>query len=152
MTPGGDRAIVVDSDYENKFPENTAVVNPSLFYERRPSLDIAIDELANADVTVTIKVQKLTKNGCCRDCMKAFSATGKVSLWCLSCANCYVGLSVPGAAPTSPDPPATAGVQVLPVHGLQPRRQPQQQQQQRKQKRPLDKEFFSRQAAALCGI
>lgn len=81
MTPGGDRAIVVDSDYENKFPENAAPSNSSLFYERRPSLEIAIDELANADKTVTIKVQTMTKNGCCRDCMKAFSSTGKVSCY-----------------------------------------------------------------------
>ena len=31
MTPGGDRAIVVDSDYENKFTEN----NLAPFYERQ---------------------------------------------------------------------------------------------------------------------
>ncbi len=56
MTPCGDRAIVVDSDYEHKLLDNEAASNPSNFDERRPSLDFAVDELANADVTVPIKV------------------------------------------------------------------------------------------------
>lgn len=87
MTPGGDRAIVVDSDYENKFTESHEVV-PRMFYEqeRGQSLDgngegdaSDLDDAANADVTLQKTTSPKLQNGCCRDCMKAFSKTGKVS-------------------------------------------------------------------------
>jgi hypothetical protein len=57
MTPGGDRAIVVDSDYENnKFTEPQGAT--TLFCERRQSVDAeeeSMRDAANADVSVMPK-------------------------------------------------------------------------------------------------
>ena len=54
MTPGGDRAIVVDSDYEqNKFTEQNP--NTQHFFEQRQSFDAEEEDrsdAANAEVSV----------------------------------------------------------------------------------------------------
>ena len=54
MTPGGDRAIVVDSDYEqNKFIEQNP--NSQQFFEQRQSVDAEEEDrsdAANAEVSV----------------------------------------------------------------------------------------------------
>ena len=73
-TPGGDRAIVVDSDYENnKYTADHHQPNTTMFYERRQSVDAEDEEksdAANADVTVQPKIKE--KLGCCFRCSKTF--------------------------------------------------------------------------------
>jgi hypothetical protein len=83
MTPGGDRAIVVFSDEENKpnpLPINNS--NVAHTFERRRSLEEPAASEISAPNDQTVQYQRPTKllGFCCRECSRAFAKSGRVSI------------------------------------------------------------------------
>eukprot|EP00826_Nyctotherus_ovalis_P048073 TRINITY_DN5627_c0_g1_i10.p3 TRINITY_DN5627_c0_g1~~TRINITY_DN5627_c0_g1_i10.p3 ORF type:complete len:107 (-),score=32.19 TRINITY_DN5627_c0_g1_i10:415-735(-) len=86
---------------------------------RRDHAD-SVDEKAIQEsgelAALTANIRHRLKNGCCKDCMKAFSKSGKVGF------AASVELSVPGAPASEKVHAAVQGLQVLRLQRVQPHR------------------------------
>ena len=89
----------VEINYDSDDPEKIASI-------KDPNLPHHIDDDGDLDsYEGTLKMTKfIMKNGCCRDCMKAFSKTGKVIIFAFFIPILVLSLSSP-SPPTSSYPP-----------------------------------------------